>query len=110
MWCKNNGCHYYDTENDKCMQVGTDGTVGVCWTEKRRRRILVIKFIKQLLCKHQYELNRWHICHGPTAMDPAEIEAEYICLECGKVVYGHYNISRKQEFEKICKQYVRRMK
>ena len=34
MWCKNNGCHYYDTENDKCMRVGTDGTIGVCWMKK----------------------------------------------------------------------------
>lgn len=68
----------------------------------------MIKFIKQLLCKHEFELNRWHICHGPNAMDPPEIEAEYICLKCGKVSYGHHNISRISEFEKICRQYERR--
>lgn len=70
----------------------------------------MIKFIKQLLCKHQYELNRWHVCHGPTGMNPAEIEAEYICLKCEKVSYGHHNISHMSEFEKICNQYERKIK
>lgn len=40
MWCKNNGCHYYDTGNDKCMRVGADGTVGVCWMKKGEREYL----------------------------------------------------------------------
>ena len=39
----------------------------------------MIKIFKQLFCKHRYELNRWHICHGPNGNDPAEVEAEYIC-------------------------------
>ena len=50
----------------------------------------MIKFFKQLFCRHKVsELNRWHVCHGPNGMDPAEIEAEYICKDCGKVLYRH---------------------
>lgn len=79
-------------------------------TEIERDKKEMIKFIKQLLCKHESELNRWHICHGPNAMDPAEIEAEYICSKCGKVSYGHYNISCISEFKKICKQHERRLR
>ena len=44
----------------------------------------MIKFIKRLFCKHHYELNRWHICHGSNGNDPAMIEAEWICTKCGK--------------------------
>lgn len=35
MWCKDNGCCHYDAENDKCNRVGSDGTVGVCWMERK---------------------------------------------------------------------------
>ena len=69
-----------------------------------------IQFFKQFLCRHQYELNRWHVCHDPNGMGQTEIEAEYICLNCGKVSYGHYNISHMSGFLKICNQYERRIK
>lgn len=70
----------------------------------------MIKFIKQLFCKHIYDLNRWHISHGINGCEPAEIEAEYICSECGKIHYRHCNISHVEEYEKICDQYERRIK
>lgn len=34
MWCKNDGCCYYDKENDKCKRIGASGNVGLCWMEK----------------------------------------------------------------------------
>lgn len=70
----------------------------------------MIKFIKQLLCKHVYDLNRWHICHGPNGNNPAEIEAEYICSECGKIMYRYCDISHRAEYEQVCNQYERRIK
>lgn len=70
----------------------------------------MIKFIKQFFCKHEYVLNRWHISHGPSAMDPSEIEAEYICLKCEKISYRHCDISHIQEYQKICNQYERKIK
>lgn len=64
---------------------------------------------KRIFCKHSYDLNRWHISHGQNGMDPAEIEAEYICINCGNVTYGYYPISRIREFESIAPQYERRL-
>lgn len=34
MWCENDGCCYYDKENDKCKRIGANGNAGVCWMEK----------------------------------------------------------------------------
>lgn len=70
----------------------------------------MIEFVKGLLCKHQYELNRWYVCHGLNRMDQVEIEVEYICLKCGKVSYVHFDISCMPEFEHVCNQYERRIK
>lgn len=68
----------------------------------------ISKKIKQLFCKHKVsQLNRWHVCHGQNGMDPSEIEAEYICKDCGKVLYRHTSIKYIHEYEKICKQYER---
>lgn len=37
MWCKNNGCCYYDKNNNKCTRVGKCGDNkdknGVCWMD-----------------------------------------------------------------------------
>lgn len=68
----------------------------------------MIKSFEQLFCEHRYELNRWHICHGLNGNNPAEIEAEYICDQCGKIMYQHLTIDFKEDFEKICPQYERR--
>lgn len=46
-------------------------------------------FLKRLFCNHDYKLNRWHWCHGPAAMEPLMIEAEYVCVKCGKKFYTH---------------------
>lgn len=71
----------------------------------------MLRFFKCLFCQHpRSALNRWHICHGPNGNDPAEIEAEYICTLCGKISYSHYSVEYKENFEKICPQYERRIK
>lgn len=68
----------------------------------------MIKFIKRLFCKHHYELNRWHRCHGLNGNDPSMIEAEYICSKCGKVIYHDFPLDHRESFEKIVKEYERR--
>lgn len=68
------------------------------------------QFIKQLFCRHKIsDLNRWHVTHGPNAMDPPEIEAEYICKNCGKILYRHASIKYIHNYEEVCKQYERRI-
>lgn len=62
----------------------------------------------RMCCKHiRSELNRWHVCHGPNGNDPAEIEAEYICSRCGKIIYSYWPIIYKETFERCCPQYER---
>lgn len=34
MWCANNGCCYYDKENNKCTRIGNDGSESICWMNK----------------------------------------------------------------------------
>lgn len=38
MWCKNDGCCYYDKANNQCKRVGqcgyNKGKKGVCWMDK----------------------------------------------------------------------------
>lgn len=71
----------------------------------------IIKNIKcKLFCEHHYELNRWHRCHGPNAMDPPMIEAEYICVKCGKIRYYHDSIENEEIYKSICDAYERRIK
>lgn len=53
--------------------------------------------LKRLFCEHNYILNRWHWCHGSTAMEPRQIEAEYICSKCGKVIYDHPDCGSNDE-------------
>lgn len=48
----------------------------------------VKQFFRRLKCRHfNADLLRWHWTHGPYGNDPAFIEAEYRCKECGKIVY-----------------------
>lgn len=70
----------------------------------------MIKFVRNLFCKHIYEINRWHICHGPNGDCPAMIEAEYICTKCGKVKYAYDSIDSYWTYSCICKEYERRNK
>lgn len=45
-------------------------------------------FFRQLRCKHHdADLLRWHWTHGMSGNEPAFIEAEYCCKECGKIIY-----------------------
>lgn len=52
--------------------------------------IMIKKFFKQLFCKHNYKLNRWHRCHGPNGNDTLMIQAEYICEKCEKNKYNYF--------------------
>jgi len=53
-------------------------------------------FFKQLKCKHDMQLKKWHYVHFPD-YQPAHIEAEYICSKCNKVEYLHlYGKDMKQ--------------
>lgn len=71
----------------------------------------MINILKKIFCKHRrVELNRWHRCHGPNGNDPLIIEAEYICRDCGKVVYKDDSIKFLRAYEAICKEYERRIK
>jgi len=47
----------------------------------------MIKFIKQLFCKHSYMVEKWHCTHGPMGNDPAYIEGFMVCPDCGKERY-----------------------
>ena len=68
------------------------------------------KFLKRLFCKHtRISLNRWHRCHGPNGMDPPMIEAEYICKNCGKVIYIDDPINLLGAYESTCKEYERKI-
>lgn len=58
----------------------------------------LFEIINRFLCSHEYGLKRWHWCHGPTAMEPRQVEAEYRCWKCGKIIYAHP--ARGSSFEK----------
>lgn len=38
MWCKNDGCMYYDKYSDSCVRIGEVGEnkniVGICWMDR----------------------------------------------------------------------------
>lgn len=53
----------------------------------------MIKIIKHFLCRHKSaKINRWHVCHGITGMEPAMIEIEFICKDCKRVFYRYDSI------------------
>lgn len=70
----------------------------------------MIKFIERMFCKHHWELNRWHRCHGPSGMELPMIESEYICTKCGKIRYRDDSIKLTGAYNAICKEYERRIK
>ena len=59
----------------------------------------MIKILKHLICKHDYELICWHWCHGYNMCEPRQIEAQYKCKKCGKIKYLHIeNIEKAEEY------------
>lgn len=50
---------------------------------------MILNTLKRLLCKHNWELSRWHWFHGYNGNDPRTIEAEYICSKCTSKKYIH---------------------
>lgn len=61
----------------------------------------IAKRFKQILCKHAWGLNRWHYTHGFNGNEPAFIEAECICLKCGKISYTYAKLGGAEE--EFCK-------
>lgn len=41
----------------------------------------------------------------PMGNDPAEVEAEYICQNCGDIIYVHDSIQNIAKYEAICRNY-----
>lgn len=70
----------------------------------------MLKLLKRLFCRHQYELNRWHVCHGPNGNDPSMIEEEAICVKCGKLRYRDWPIKFIGAYAEVCDEYERRIK
>lgn len=62
----------------------------------------MFKRIRCFFQGHHYDLNRWHVIHRPGGKEVSEIEAEYICTNCGKLFYRYWPIDYKHRFEKIC--------
>lgn len=52
----------------------------------------MINFIKRLFCKHDdsSKLLRWHWTHGINDNEPAFIESEWLCSNCGKKYFKYY--------------------
>lgn len=64
----------------------------------------VKRFLYQLFCKHyKADLIRWHWTHGPAGNDPASVEAEYCCNNCGKTIYVHLYGKDASEWAKVMK-------
>lgn len=60
------------------------------------------EFIQRLRCKHfKADLLRWHWTHGPSGNEPAFIEAEYRCKDCGKIVYLYQRGKEAKEWAKV---------
>lgn len=49
-----------------------------------------MKWLKQLVCRHSYQIIRWHWTHGPTGNDPLCLEVEHKCSKCGKIAYSYH--------------------
>ena len=59
--------------------------------------------LKQLFCKHNYKVLRWHYTHGINGDEPHIIEAELECVKCGKISYCDISRDKMAKFEKIFK-------
>ena len=55
------------------------------------------RFMHQLVCNHDMELQRWHWVHFPN-YEPLSIEAEYKCPKCEKIKYVHLYGTDGQKF------------
>lgn len=61
---------------------------------------------KQFRCPHTYaSCNRWHWTHYPNDNDYRSIEAEYVCNNCGKVMYIHLFGKEAEEWEFVMGDY-----
>jgi hypothetical protein len=61
---------------------------------------------KQFRCSHTYaSCNRWHWTHYPNDNDYRSIEVEYICNNCGKVIYIHLFGIEAKEWEFVMGDY-----
>ena len=58
----------------------------------------MIKWIKQLFCKHSYTVEKWHFTHGQFGNEPAYIEGFEKCPDCGKRRY--FTVERGSKLEK----------
>lgn len=60
-----------------------------------------MSFLKRLFCKHKNgEIIRWHYTHGELGSEPAFIEAEVKCNNCGKTFIGELHENMKEFAEK----------
>ena len=60
------------------------------------------KFLKQLFCKHKNsEVIFWHWTHGFNGNEPAFLEVQLKCKDCGKYYYGHI------KDHKLCNRFIK---
>ena len=55
------------------------------------------KTFRQLFCKHEYQIARWHVFHGFSMVEPASLEVEHVCKKCGKTIYSYPDRNSKEE-------------
>ena len=60
-------------------------------------KLLITMFLKRLLCKHDYLLERWHWVHFME--DMISIEAEYKCAKCNKLSYLYLRGEKAKRFD-----------
>lgn len=46
-----------------------------------------MSILKRLMCRHAYNIDRWHFTHGQFGNEPAYIEGFKKCAFCGKEKY-----------------------
>lgn len=58
------------------------------------------KIIKQAVCPHTgLQICRWHWCHGVNGDEPAMLELEYKCDDCGAVRHADFKGQKAKEIE-----------
>lgn len=63
-------------------------------------------FIKRKRCIHDMQLTRWHWVHF-LDNEPASIESEYKCIECGKIEYLHLYDKEAKQWELVMGNYLK---